>query len=118
MFIKKNFKVPVISLLILIILHFFGLVFFLYWKLWWLDIVTHLIGGIFTGSLLYLHFSKFKYKYLWTIVISISIFVLWEIFSIVFLGHDLSLKIYDTIIDLLMGVAGSIIGIILWKKFN
>lgn len=52
MFNKKNLNLIIFILLIVIsVVHGIAMYFFLYWKLKWIDIILHFLGGLFLGFL-------------------------------------------------------------------
>jgi hypothetical protein len=46
----KLLKVSLLLIFVIALIHFLALNFYLYWQIWWLDIVTHFLGGIWAVS--------------------------------------------------------------------
>lgn len=97
----------------------------LYFELPWLDIIMHILGGIWI-SLIFFSFSFFKKGtmpsplFLLTVsvgsVLSVSFF--WEIIELLFKNTSLSDPLYllDTLSDFISAVLGSLLGysILVW----
>ena len=99
--------------------------FFLYWKLPWLDIPMHFLGGAWIGLMIlwvYYLSGKFKdvpenrrsipYIYGLTVTITMIIGILWEIFEFsldLFIVFGEFNGFYDTISDLIFAIVGTII---------
>ncbi|HDQ16570.1 MAG TPA: hypothetical protein ENN31_00385 [Candidatus Vogelbacteria bacterium] len=98
-----------------------------YWRIWWFDLLMHLLGG-FWITLIFLYFLYGSNKYyfsiksvfLWAIFISLAIGGIWEIFEISFdqflaaqFGFRspdiLSLGWRDTLSDLLFDFLGGLL---------
>ena len=117
---QKLFVEQFILVAIIALLHFFALKFYLYWSIWWFDIVVHFLGGVWVGLIImwFFFFSGFIYKnvnlvknskiFFITIVSVIVVGVLWEIWevwadliSIDDIGYFL-----DTPLDIVMDTLG------------
>lgn len=121
-----------ITIVIIAILHFSALQFFLYWKFWWFDILTHFLGGLWVSiSLLWFFFqfgsvNVFKNKknhiFLVAFVGTILIGVMWEIFEYYFgiSGVNASNYVRDTATDIFFDLMGGIVayGIFVFKGYH
>ncbi|MDP2676808.1 MAG: hypothetical protein Q8O83_03930 [bacterium] len=139
LFKKKNDAFPAIllgSLIGIFGVHIIALVESLYYTFWWLDIVLHFAGGFWAGSFLfYLYYYSFRESFRASFPLAVFIIVSgaafvgigWEIFEfamdaihVPFLGIGLSGKalLADTLLDLIMDVAGALFAALffLWRK--
>jgi hypothetical protein len=127
---KKIITLSAVIILIETVLHFLGVFGLWYVKYWWLDLLTHFIGGFwlsltaiwllfFSG---YLNFSRGFYKIFLSGILSVFIIaVIWEFFE-----YSLDLRYspdgywFDTRLDIIIGTCGGIISsfvtAVLWKK--
>ena len=109
--------------------HILGNLFFLYWKFWWLDIVSHFLGGFWVGGSvlwIYTHFYPFKNnrgEWLQIILLSVvsgfAIGMMWEIFEVLIGSTVLPNENYfsDTIADLIFDSTGAFIaGVSFWRS--
>ena len=103
------------------LLHSYALQHFLYWHLWWLDIVMHFLGGLFVALIglwivrrfnLYERIGSRNLLIVDVVLFVFIISVLWESFEFVFEVTLLDGAQYaiDTVIDFLMGIIGAIAG--------
>ena len=94
-----------------IILHAIGLEFFLYWSLWWFDILMHALGGFSLGLLCVLLFPD-RYRYLRYIIL-FGVIIGWEVFEVVFINIETGTVSYaiDTVLDLVIGFTAAHIAI-------
>lgn len=106
------------TLVVLAVTHISAITFFLYWKYWWLDIITHTLGGISValGVMVLQSFIIRVPKRYFTMfpIILVVIFVglLWEWYEVAF-GISLVADpdfISDTIIDIVMDILGGALG--------
>lgn len=114
----------ILALLVCVIavLHIAAIVFYLYWELWWYDMLLHLLGGVFIVLfVLWIRFFSgyvavpahfelgraFLFTLFWLLVIGIG----WEAFERA-LGHTWSIEGYwlDTTIDVAFDIAGGTVG--------
>lgn len=133
-FAVRNKLILISALLIVleIILHFWGVFGFGYINFWWLDVLTHTLGGFWLSltAIWFVWFSgylkiKSTISFLKIVISGIfSVFVvaiLWEFFEFL-VGLDYSPEGYwiDTIIDIICGTCGGVISSLvsayLWKK--
>lgn len=99
----------------LLAFHFLALTFYLYWAIWWFDIVMHILGGVWLvfvlRSLQLLRWRQVRYKKLSSyILLAVLLFILWEIFGVYLSGGFKPDWLFDTILDTVCGIVGIIIG--------
>ncbi|MCR4334611.1 MAG: hypothetical protein NUV47_02705 [Patescibacteria group bacterium] len=119
---KKHSYILILCILVVTaILHLSALKFYLYWDIWWFDIVVHFLGGIWAGATVFwIYYFSGRFKnpvssplYFFMIILfgSLLIGVIWEIFeykigaTFVVPGGD---YITDTVYDLAMDVVGGL----------
>lgn len=121
-----------ITIVIVAILHFSALQFFLYWKFWWFDILTHFLGGLWVSiSLLWLFFqfglvnifkNKKNHNLLVAFVGTLFVGVMWEIFEYYFgiAGVDAPNYVKDTVMDIFFDLTGGLVayGIFVFKGYH
>ncbi len=99
--------------------------FYLYWKISWLDMLMHFLGGIWIGlAILWMYYlsGKFKdipenrrrvsYVYILAITVTAVIGIFWEIFEFnldFFIVFNEFNGFYDTASDILLALIGAII---------
>ena len=100
-------------IIVLAMLHFIAEAFYLYWTLWWFDIVMHLLAG-FSGGLVVLWFlgpfNIFK-SLIFTLICVLVVGIAWEIFEY---AYDLIQAIdywQDTMLDLIFDVVGATLAV-------
>ncbi len=119
---KKLFKHAFILLSVVGILDFFGLSLYLFWTVWFFDIILHFLAGvcIAMGGIAswFILFNRKDKSFLRILFIGLSfvifIGIIWEIFELHFDVTSLSdgTDYYiDTISDLLMDTAGGLLGL-------
>ena len=107
-----------ITIAIVATLHFSALQFYLYWRFWWFDILTHFLGGFWIAlSFLWLFFqfglvniikNDKNYNLLVAFLASLFVGVLWEAFEY-YLGitnTNASNYIIDTATDISFDLVG------------
>lgn len=119
----------ILALLVCVIavLHIAATLFYLYWELWWYDMLLHFLGGVFI-ALLVLWFCFFSgyvsapasfsvrrvffFTLFWLTVIGIG----WEVFERA-LGHTWSVEGYwlDTSVDVALDIIGGVVGFLFFK---
>ncbi len=121
---KKLFREALFLLIIVAILHTIASDFYLYWSIPWIDVILHFLGGLTVSlsSIWFLfsiksYFSSLKLTkgeiVFFSIFCVVIIGVLWEIFELYFGITFLSDGIFyirDTSSDLLMDLAGGVVG--------
>jgi hypothetical protein len=123
---KPFFKTFFITSILIAVLHYISLEYFLYWTVYWFDIMMHFLGGflisIFSIFILY-SYSDFenlkKHKiFLITLIMgtTLSVGLGWELWE-VFVGFTDTVKdLNDTIIDIIMDMIGSVFAIYYARK--
>lgn len=121
--VRNSFLIQIFVLIVCIaFFHITATIFYLYWSIWWYDLPLHFLGGIFItlGSLWSLFFSGYVRAIrvrnpfsllLIALVITFSVGILWELFEFA-VGPDFARQGYvaDTVVDLIMDIAGSLTG--------
>ena len=90
-------------------LHIFGLIHFLYWQYRWLDIIAHLLGGVWIGfNVLWIGAVRSKTSpVLFCAAAGLGIGMLWEVFEAYFGITSFPIDAFDTTKDLVMDMLGS-----------
>ncbi|MBM2817770.1 MAG: seg [Parcubacteria group bacterium] len=107
-----------ITIAIVAALHFSALQFYLYWRFWWFDILTHFLGGFWVAlSFLWLFFqfgfvniikNNKSYNLAVAFLASLFVGVMWEAFEYYFgiAVTDASNYITDTAMDISFDLVG------------
>ena len=101
-------------LIVMGILHFFGIYYYLYWRLDWFDMPVHFLGGFWFGSVALLLFfrnhNKISLFCMIGIVISLGVGILWELFELKFGITSLASSGYaaNTASDLFFDMIGGV----------
>ena len=110
------------------LLHFTAMAFYLYWTLWWYDIILHFLGGAFVGLLaLWLRYfsgyagiadsSRARSALYFVLCATLGIGIGWEVFErLLGLTYSVEGYVFDTSIDLLMDCLGSLVAFQLCKR--
>jgi len=118
---NKNLKISAITLVILLLvlfLHLYGMAENLYIKIWYYDIILHILGGMGIALSVYSVINIFNIDFLkkriWSIVaLSFVGGLAWELFEVLYslTGSELWSKPYyiDTIKDLFDDTLGALI---------
>jgi hypothetical protein len=115
------FKNTFILLFIIGVLNFLAVYFYLYWTIWWFDMLVHFSAGAcvaMAGILVYYFYKKQSLPSIRTSIVVafafvITIGILWEIYELLIHATALSDGLdyfLDTGSDLLMDVSGGIVG--------
>jgi len=101
--------------------------YFLYWKLWWFDIVMHLIGGLAVGLLsgwAYLEQNQksedgkmisLREVLIFNLSFAFVVTILWEFFEL-WADRIVRFSLFDSVKDVSFGVIGSLLaGLIIGK---
>jgi len=118
-------EIAVLSIIIAVF-HYLCLVLFLYWTVWWSDIVMHFLGGLiiglisififYTSGLINLKKENTLIVFITTIGFVLIVGMSWELWEI-FAGLTSILKDQtDTIIDLIMDIVGALASIFYFKN--
>lgn len=119
--IKTPFFRSIVSVIIVVaLLHFIALQFYLYWTVWWFDVLLHFLGGFWISlvAVWFVYFSNLykraDYSSLWDIlyvgvIVTLFVAVGWEVFEW-YAGIIVDSQDYwtDTIGDVIMGVIGAV----------
>jgi hypothetical protein len=110
---------PVV-LIFLVISAFFAFVHFLavemslYWYYWWFDILMHFWGGLLIalGVVVLSTFRKLSIKPTFgtVVLIALGFVIVWELFEWQAGLYAYGFDVYDTALDMFLGVTGAIIG--------
>lgn len=113
---------------VIAVMHIIATLFFLYWTLWWYDVILHFLGGIFSGLLvLWLRFFSGYFGspsippegrvLCFAVVTTLCIGVGWEVFERL-LGHTWSIEGYwlDTSLDVILGLFGGTIAFLFFRS--
>ena len=99
----------------LLVTHFIAVELYLYWSVWWMDILMHFLGGIWLVSVWRTfidlgRISEARWTLRYILPMMIGIMIVWEIFG-VYVEHGFkSGYIADTAGDLLCGIVGVLFG--------
>ena len=120
------------ALLVLVgVLDLMGIYLYLYWTVWWFDMVTHFLAGSVVGLATLLVWQKFSTfteeklsKIIWSAVIGgLLVGLLWEEFELYFdltSFSDGMAYVTDTVSDLILDTVGAFLGALygikIWKK--
>jgi len=107
----------------LLVTHFIALELYLYWTFWWLDILMHLLGGVWLvcvwRTLIDMEVISTDWWRLQIILpVTITIMVVWEIFGIYVEDGFKVGYITDTAGDILCGILGVLVGFWLLRKLK
>jgi hypothetical protein len=101
----------------LALVHYVSIEFFLYWKYFWMDMFTHMLGGVvIVLGISILPFIRIRFfeplPPLFTSLFAVvCIGIAWELFEIL---AGLSLEepgfVFDTSLDMVMDLAGGMVG--------
>lgn len=101
--------------------------FFLYWTLWWYDILMHGLGGFLIGSIAaWAYVFELKRhvgvnRFLWIVGVTFAVGALWEIFeyTVGFRVYDSLYEPYvvDTLNDMGMDTAGALLAFLMVRRF-
>lgn len=120
---NKKILISLFSLTVLLFfLHGIATVFELYWSVWWIDIVNHLVGGAVVsmiGVLLWLNGKeKRPPKPLELLLFVLFVSIAWEVFEFSFGLMSFSEKgvKFDTSLDIVMDLLGILVARFLLRK--
>lgn len=107
-----------ITIAIVAALHLSALQFYLYWRFWWFDILTHFLGGLWVGiSFLWIFFqsghvniakNKRNNNLIVVFLASLAVGIMWEAFEYYFgiVVSGASNYIVDTMTDIFFDLVG------------
>ncbi|MBI5456792.1 hypothetical protein HY969_03535 [Candidatus Kaiserbacteria bacterium] len=97
-------------LAVIAFLYFLGFWLYLHWVFWWYDILLHFLGGVWVALAARWIFALkgIVPPGSWILALVIVVGLLWELFEVVVGMPRESNYLFDTSLDLLMDVLGSI----------
>jgi len=122
---STTFLLFFISLVTLAVINYLAIELFLYWQYLWLDIPMHFLGGVVVALGFLVVFPLHKRQTVspgvwWSMLFVFFVGVLWELIEysagIALVGS--SERIPDTVLDLVMDLAGGIIGFYVARSLN
>ena len=118
-------KILLLSIIMIGVVNAFADHFYLYWKISWLDMLMHFLGGAWIGlTILWIYYlsGKFKnipenrrrvsYVYILAGIVTATIGILWEVFEFsldFFVTFNEFNGFYDTTSDILLALIGAIV---------
>ncbi len=123
---NKYFFPSFLTLSLVGFLHWIGSVEYYYWTVWWYDIMTHFLGGVWVALavLWVINMPPFAWVRSRTDLLSVVLLTLivgsaWEIYEVFFGFADPNALKYigDTLIDLCMDTLGSVAVVLLGVPF-
>ncbi len=106
-----------VSALLLGVLQTLALEYYLYWTVWWFDILMHFLGGFWIGLIVLWFYKAFlgerarsDHGYLVSLLGVILVGVAWEVMELLggLTGGEEGYA-FDTILDLIMDIVGAIV---------
>ena len=112
--------------IVIAVLHFLANAYYLYWALWWADIVMHFLGGLFValGTLWLIRFEvpvSWRHRVPFFFTTLTAVFVVgagWEVFERAFDVYGATNYALDTTLDLVMDVAGMLAAYLVFKRLT
>lgn len=107
----------------LLITHAIATALYLYWSIWWIDIVTHFMGGIWLVSTWrtltdFGHIVEKRWTLKFILPILFGLMIVWEIFGVYVEQGFKRGYITDTVGDLVCGILGVLVGYYLLRRLN
>ncbi|MFN3188045.1 MAG: hypothetical protein ACK42D_00665 [Candidatus Paceibacteria bacterium] len=107
----------------LLVTHAIATTLYLYWAVWWMDIMMHLLGGVWLvcawRSLIDMKVISQKW---WSMKIAlpilIGVMVVWEIFGVYVEQGFKPGYVADTVGDMVCGILGTLIGFWLLRRLQ
>ena len=118
---KLNTSYFLIAFSVLAVIHIVSLETYLYWRYLWLDIPVHVLGGAVIALLTFVPYDfRDNLPERWLKPIPVIAFVLiaallWEIYELKIGAFDPEYQL-DTVVDLVMGLLGGVIGYFVGKR--
>jgi hypothetical protein len=125
---RQIFWLIFILIIAIAVLHIGAVVYRLYWSFWWMDILTHFLGGLWVGTIA-LYTKYFGSDSITRVTAKISplatslltvllIGLIWEIFEYIAGVILVSPKAYviDTSLDILMDIIGGLVSVALIRS--
>lgn len=121
-----------ITIAVIATLHFSALQFYLYWRFWWFDILTHFLGGLWISiSFLWLFFqfgftniikNHKNYNLAVAFLASLLVGLMWEAFEYYFgiVATDAANYVVDTMTDISFDLIGGFVAycVFLFKGYH
>lgn len=109
-----------IIVLPLAVMTWFAFTYFLYWRIWWLDIPMHFFGGVWAATCAAWLLARrgHQFSLLWCLAFALAIGITWEVFEYaagIAVPQYLDYQV-DTAKDLVMDATGAIFGWFLAKR--
>lgn len=117
-------RIFILSFATLAVLHILLLRFYLYWRHEWLDIPMHLFGGsivalgVFAAGDLNVPFFKRLRRFMPVMLTVLFVAVVWEVYEYLIVYQMGENYVADTILDLLMGLTGGVIGLVVARRLQ
>jgi hypothetical protein len=112
-----------IAFSVLAVIHNLAIQLYLYWHIWWLDIPVHAFGGAIVALGLFTlrdlkMFPNSGLRPLPVIAIVIGVALIWEAYEVAIGLPMLEDYIFDTVLDVCMGLGGGIIGYVIGNSLR
>jgi hypothetical protein len=112
-----------IAFSVLAVIHNLAIQLYLYWHIWWLDIPVHAFGGAIVALGLFTlrdlkMFPNSGLRLLPVIGIVIGVALIWEAYEVAIGLPRLEDYIFDTVLDVCMGLSGGIIGYVIGNSLR
>lgn len=94
------------------VIYLAGLEYFLFWKLWWFDILLHFLGGLWAALASAWFFALLSRRLnLFSIILCVLLIALgWEAFEYILGFPREEAYLFDVFLDITMGVLGGLVG--------
>ena len=107
----------------LLVTHAIAMELYLYWSVWWMDIVMHLLGGVWLvcawRTLIdFEYISENRWTLKFMLPVLFGVMVLWEIFGIYVEQGFKAGYVSDTVGDLVCGIVGVLVGFWLLRRLR
>ncbi len=117
---KKLFNRLSLLIIFIFIVNFLAVKFYWYSSIWWLDILTHFLGGFWLSLSVSWFFSgkSTQLSIIKTLIIVLIIGLLWEVFEIV-VNETISknnFDLSDTLADLFFDLSGGVVALFYMSK--
>lgn len=119
---KKRFSIVLMILIYVILtLDLLAFKYFLYWRLWWFDVVMHFLGGVWIMLVSYYifyvsdyakhvrHLSKKYSPFILSLSSIVFVGIFWELFELNMRVSVQANYVLDTSLDLFMDMSGWVV---------
>ncbi len=105
---------------VLAVLHMYALAHYSYWRLPWLDMVSHFLGGLWAGLFSFWLFVKIgrEPNIIYCVGAVFALGMAWELFEALNGITNISSEMLDTLGDISMDIVGGISGVYLAKLIS